>query len=341
VSARLNFASSVLAALSGVAYGAPFQNALLPAGVQADHVHTLWLIMLGTCTVVFIALFTAFVAALWRAPRSTEETPPQTSRTTGTERGATRAVALGAALSIAGLLGLLVASVVTDRALAGLPLKDGLVIEVNGQQWWWQVTYAPGDPSRTFETANELHIPVGRPVLLKLQSPDVIHSFWVPNLAPKKDLIPGRTLTLTLRADTPGVYRGQCAEFCGYQHAKMAFLVIAEEPAQYEQWAQSQHDSAKEPADAVRKRGRQVFMESPCVMCHAIQGTRANARTGPDLTHVASRMTLAAGTLPNTRGHLAGWITNPQQVKPGANMPAVTLPADDLQALLTYLESLK
>jgi cytochrome c oxidase subunit 2 len=121
----------------------------------------------------------------------------------------------------------------------------------------------------------------------------------------------------------------------------MAFLVIAEEPAQYEQWAQSQHDSAKEPADAVRKRGRQVFMESPCVMCHAIQGTHANARTGPDLTHVASRMTLAAGTLPNTRGHLAGWITNPQQVKPGTNMPAVTLPADDLQALLTYLESLK
>jgi cytochrome c oxidase subunit 2 len=178
-------------------------------------------------------------------------------------------------------------------------------------------------------------------VVLKLQSPDVIHSFWVPNLAPKKDVIPGHTLTLALRADKPGVYRGQCAEFCGYQHAKMAFLVIAEEPAQYEQWANAQRASAKEPADAVQKRGQQVFMESPCVMCHTIQGTAANAKNGPDLTHLASRTTIASGTLPNTRGHLAGWISNPQQVKPGTNMPAVTLPADDLQALLTYLESLQ
>jgi cytochrome c oxidase subunit 2 len=341
VSLRLAFASSVLPALSGAAHGAPFQSALLPAGIQADHVYTLWLIMLGTCAVVFIAVFVAFLIALWRAPRATEETPPQTSRTTGAERGSGRAVTIGAALSIAGLLGLLVASVVTDRALAGLPLKDGIIIEVNALQWWWQATYSPGDPARTFETANELHIPVGKPVVLKLQSPDVIHSFWVPNLAPKKDLIPGHTLTLALRADKPGVYRGQCAEFCGYQHAKMAFLVIAEEPAQYEQWEKAQRASAKEPTDAAGKRGREVFMESPCMMCHAIQGTPANAKNGPDLTHLASRTTIAAGTLPNTRGHLAGWISNPQQIKPGTNMPTVTLPAEDLQALLTYLESLQ
>jgi cytochrome c oxidase subunit 2 len=341
VNVRLASAWFVLAASSGAACGAPFQSAVLPAGVQADHVHTLWLIMLVTCTVVFAAVFIPFLIALWRAPRSTEETPPQTSRTTGTEHGSIRIVTIGAALSTAGLLGLLVASVATDRALAGLPLKDGIVIEVSGQQWWWQATYAPGDPALTFDTANELHIPVGKPVVLKLQSPDVIHSFWVPNLAPKKDMIPGHTLTLTLRADKPGVYRGQCAEFCGFQHAKMAFIVIADEPAQYEQWAKAQRASAAEPADAAQQRGRQVFMESPCVMCHAIQGTSANAKNGPDLTHVASRMTLASGTLPNTRGNLAGWITNPQQIKPGTNMPAVTLPVDDLQALLTYLESLK
>ena len=328
-------------AANGCAHAAEFQSALAPAGVQADHVHTLWLIMLATCGVALAAVLVAFAIALWRAPRATEETMPLTTRTTGAERGASRAVTIGAAVSIAGLLGLVVASVATDRALAGLPLKDGVVIDVTGQQWWWQATYDPGDPQRTFDTANELHIPVGRPVVLQLRSPDVIHSFWVPNLAPKKDLIPGRTLTLTLRADKPGIYRGQCAEFCGFQHAKMAFLVIAEEPAQFEQWREAQRAKAQEPADAAQKRGRDVFMASPCVMCHTIQGTPANAKTGPDLTHLASRLTLAAGTLPNSRGHLAGWITNPQQTKPGTNMPAVTLSAEDLQALVTYLESLK
>jgi cytochrome c oxidase subunit 2 len=333
--------SLVPVGVAGMAHAAPFQNALLPAGIQADHVHTLWLIMLAACGTVFVAVFAAFIIALRRAPRADEHTTPQTSRTAGAERGAARAVTVGAVLSIVGLLGLLVASVATDRALASLPLKDGLVIEVSGQQWWWQATYDPGDPQRTFDTANELHIPVGRPVVLKLQSPDVIHSFWVPNLAPKKDLIPGRTLTLNLRADKAGTYRGQCAEFCGFQHAKMAFLVIAEEPAKYEQWAAAQRAGAQEPAEDAHKRGREVFLGSPCVMCHAIRGTPANAKTGPDLTHLASRLTLAAGTLPNTRGHLAGWIANPQQSKPGTNMPAVTLPADDLHALVTYLESLK
>jgi cytochrome c oxidase subunit II len=334
-------AAVTLMMASARAISAPFQNVLLPAGIQADHVHTLWLIMLATCTLVFLAVFIAFVIALWRAPRSNETTQPHTTRTIGLEPGAIRAVSIGAALSAIGLLALIVASVATDRALAGLPLKDGLAIEVTGQQWWWQATYDPGDPVRTFYTANELHIPVGRPVVLKLQSPDVIHSFWVPNLAPKKDMIPGRTITLTLRADKAGIYRGQCAEFCGFQHAKMAFVVIAEEPAQYEQWAQAQRANAKDPADAVAKRGQEVFMSSPCIMCHAIKGTPANATTGPDLTHLASRMTIAAGTLPNTRGHLSEWIANPQSVKPGANMPAVTLSADDLHALVTYLEHLK
>ena len=320
---------------------APFQSVLEPAGVQADHVHTLWLIMLWTCAVAFVVVFAAFLVAIGRAPRATETSEPDTSRTLHAERGARRAVTIGAVLSIAGLLALIVASVVTDRALAGMPLKDGVVIEVNGQQWWWQATYYPGDPERRFETANELHIPVGKPVVLRLASPDVIHSFWVPNLAPKKDMIPGRTLTLNLRADKAGVYRGQCAEFCGFQHAKMAFLVYADEPAQYEQWVKGQRASAVEPAEGAAKRGYEVFMNSPCVMCHAIQGTPARAKLGPDLTHVASRATLAAGSIPNARGHLTGWIANPQQIKPGTNMPAVTLPPEDLQALVTYLESLK
>jgi cytochrome c oxidase subunit 2 len=297
--------------------------------------------MLATCAVVFVAVFAAFVVAVWRAPRATETSEPQTTRSIGDEPRARCAVTIGAIVSIVGLLGLLVASVATDRALAGLPLKDGLVIQVTGQQWWWQATYYPGDPERTFETANELHIPVGKPVVLQLASPDVIHSFWLPNLAPKKDMIPGRTLILTLRADKAGVYRGQCAEFCGFQHAKMAFVVYADEPAQYERWARAQRSTAAEPADALAKRGFDVFMGSPCVMCHTINGTPAQAKLGPDLTHMSSRSTLAAGALPNSRGHLAGWIANPHAVKPGVNMPAVTLPPADMNALVAYLESLQ
>ena len=334
-------AACVVSMLAASAYAAPFQNALRPEGVQAAHIYKLWQIMLWTCTGVFVAVMIAFVLALWRAPRATERTPPDTAAIREPEPHLSRAVTIAGIVSVIGLFGLLIASVATDRALASLPLKDGIAIEVNGLQWWWQATYYPGDPTRSFDTANELHIPVGRPVLLKLQSPDVIHSFWVPNLTGKKDLIPGHVLTLQLRADRAGTYRGQCAEYCGYQHAKMAFLVIAEDPAQYEQWAQAQRAPAREPVDDVMKRGQQVFLSSPCVMCHAIQGTAANAKTAPDLTHLASRETIAAGILPNTTGNRAGWIANPQQIKPGTNMPAVALPPADFQALLAYLDSLK
>lgn len=324
-----------------VVHAAPFQSALVPAGVQAEHVYELWLIMLGTCSVVFVVIAVALGIALFRAPPSNETTPPDVEAIRAPEPALTRAVAIAAAFSVAGLLALLTASVMTDRAIASLPLKDGLVIQVTAQQWWWQATYDADTPSRMFDTANELHIPVGRPVVVKLESTDVIHSLWIPNLAGKKDLIPGRSMALQLRADQPGVYRGQCAEFCGYQHAKMALLVIAEQPDEYERWAQAQREPAKNPASELEKRGQQVFLTSPCVMCHAIQGTSANAKTAPDLTHVASRRTLASATIPNTRGYLAGWIVDPQHIKPGTNMPAITLAPDDLQALLAYLESLR
>jgi cytochrome c oxidase subunit 2 len=229
----------------------------------------------------------------------------------------------------------------TDRALAALPVKDGIVVEVTAHQWWWELVYDDHEPSRVFRTANELHVPVGRPVLLKLKSDDVIHSFWVPNLHGKKDLIPGRISTMKFRADKPGVYRGQCAEFCGHQHAKMAFLVIAPEPAEYEAWAQAQRQPAKEPSNELQKRGQTVFLSSPCILCHTIEGTLAQARMAPDLTHLASRATIAAGTLPNSRGNLGGWILDPQGVKPGVAMPPTALGASDLHALLAYLESLQ
>ena len=169
----------------------------------------------------------------------------------------------------------------------------------------------------------------------------MIHSLWVPNLHGKKDLIPGKTSSIVLQAEAPGTYRGQCAEFCGVQHAFMAFFVVAEQPEAYERWAQAQRQPAQEPAEASAQRGKELFLSGSCMMCHAVQGTTANARKGPDLTHVASRATLAAGRLPNDRTSLASWIRDPQQAKPGTNMPAHNVPQDQLDALVAYLEGLK
>jgi cytochrome c oxidase subunit II len=239
------------------------------------------------------------------------------------------------------LLVLLAASVFTDRALARLPLQNAVNVEITAHQWWWEVKYMDDVPARTFVTANELHVPVGRPVVAKLQSPDVIHSFWVPNVHGKKDLIPGQESLIQFRVDRAGTYRGQCAEFCGFEHALMALHVIAVPEAEYEQWAQAQRQSAPEPTTPETQRGRQVVLTSTCGMCHAIQGTPAQGRVGPELTHVATRPTLAAGTLPNTPQHLAAWILDPQRFKPGVNMPANALSEADLRAVVAYLETLE
>jgi len=252
-------------------------------------------------------------------------------------RWVTAAVAVSSIL----LIGLLVASVATDRALAQLPLVDAVNIHVTAHQWWWEVTYDDAQPERMFTTANEIHVPVGRPVLVTLHSDDVIHSFWVPSLHGKKDLIPGRIATIRFRADQAGRYHGQCAEYCGLQHAFMAFEVVAVPPEQFETWAQAQRKPADEPTDAAAQRGRDLFLSGSCMLCHAIQGTTAGARKAPDLTHVASRARIAAGRLPNTPEDLARWIADPHKAKPGVNMPAHLLSNDDLQALVAYLGTLR
>jgi cytochrome c oxidase subunit 2 len=237
---------------------------------------------------------------------------------------------------------LIVASFLVGRAIYSNPNNsDALIIEVNGRQWWWDVRYNPSIPSQIVTTANEIHIPVGRPIVLRLGSGDVIHSFWVPNLHGKMDMIPGRTQELSLQADRPGVYRGQCAEYCGHQHAHMALTVVAEPEDQFNAWYQAQLQSAPAPATESQIYGQKVFLSKPCVMCHRIQGTEAGGRLGPDLTHVASRQTIAAGTLPNTREHLAQWIVNSQSVKPGNRMPPIPVAGNELNALLDYVQSLK
>lgn len=208
---------------------------------------------------------------------------------------------------------------------------------VTGYQWWWRVEY----PQAGVVTANEIHIPVGKQVLFQLQGGDVIHDFWVPQLGPKRDMIPGNINYLWLQANSPDVYLGACAEYCGTQHAWMRIRVVAQPQAEYDAWLQQMRTAAVPPANGDAGRGAQLFQQLTCVNCHAIQGTGANAVVGPDLTHLGSRQTLGAGVLTNTPENLAAWITNPQQFKPGVRMPGYQLSQADLRALVTYLESLQ
>jgi cytochrome c oxidase subunit 2 len=212
---------------------------------------------------------------------------------------------------------------------------------VRGYQWWWEVTYGDAQPARVFTTANEIHVPVGRRVSIELAAADVIHSFWVPNLAGKQDLISGRDNQIAFTADRAGIYRGQCAEFCGLQHAHMGLLVVAQSPDEFDVWRNAQLASATAPGDAEQQGGERVVTGKACAACHTIRGTAAAGTLGPDLTHLASRSYIAAGVLPMTRGSLAAWIADPQTIKPGNNMPMVPLTADELRAASAYLASLK
>jgi cytochrome c oxidase subunit 2 len=326
---------------AALTFSRPLQDALRPAGVQAEQIGSLWNLTLGLCTLVFVLVLAACLYALARAPRAGADTEPDLSSLAGPEPRPWRAIKWATAAATVGLLALLAADVFTSRALARMPLRGAVNIELVGHQWWWEARYRDDDPSREFTTANELHIPVGRPVIVTLRSKDVIHSLWIPNLQGKKDLIPGRTATLRLRADRAGIYRGQCAEFCGLEHAMMALLVEAEPNERYEAWAAQQRRPAAAPMDAAARRGREVFLGKSCAACHTIAGTAAKARLGPDLSHLASRRSIGAGMFPNKRGHLGGWIADPQALKPGVNMPATLLAPDDLLALLAYLETLK
>jgi cytochrome c oxidase subunit 2 len=214
---------------------------------------------------------------------------------------------------------------------------DRLVIEVIGHQWWWEVNY----PDQGFVTANEIHIPVGEPVQVQLIAADVIHSFWVPELHGKLDLVPGQTNTLWLEADTVGEYRGLCAEFCGIQHAKMLFVVVAEPREEFDAWAAAQQEPAPQPAGELAQQGLVVFTDAGCNDCHTVRGTAAEGELGPDLTHFASRLTIGAGVYPNDRETLASWVLDPHTLKEGNLMPATSLSETELEALLAYLELLE
>ena len=318
------------------------QSALDPAGPGAARIGLVWWLMLIVCAAVYVAVVAMLLWAIARRRRrAVQGGSPALSPEPRRERRIGQVVGVGVALTVVALAVFVLVSFQIGRELTAQAADPTLRITLTAQRWWWDVRYQDSVPSRSFSTANEIHIPIGRPVEVVLRSVDVIHSFWVPNLHGKKDLIPGQVNTLLLQADRPGVFRGQCAEFCGLQHANMALYVVAEPEEDFARWQERQRRPAPEPATDAERRGRDVFMTSSCVLCHRIGGTIAGGVTGPDLTHVASRLSLAAGTLPNTRGHLAGWIIDPQTRKPGSNMPPNVLRPDELQALLSYLETLR
>ncbi len=222
-------------------------------------------------------------------------------------------------------------------AVAAEAPAGALQINVTGQQWFWHFEY----PEYGIRTANELHVPVGRPVDLHLASGDVIHSFWIPRIGGNRDLVPNRTNRITFTAEKPGHYFGQCAEFCGASHALMRFDLHADDPGTFEAWAENEKSPAVAPEDPKAKEGATAFLTAGCIACHRIDGTAAQSRIGPDLTHVGNRKTIAAGILDNTPENMARWIRDPQSVKPGALMAKLELTDEQIEALVAYLQSLK
>lgn len=302
------------------------QSMLHPASSASAHIAWLWWVLFTVCTVVFVVVVGLLAIAVWGRPIPRERPSPLGTRFI---------VFSGIIVPAVVLLGLLVVSVRAQVALT-MPTTE-LTIRVVGHMWWWEVHY----PEQQIVTANEITIPVGEPVRLELISADVIHSLWVPNLQGKMDLLPDKTNVTWLASDRTGTFRGQCAEYCGVQHALMGLQVLVLPRDEFDAWLEDrQRPREPQETDSIR-RGQEVFTEASCHNCHAIEGTQAVGVRGPDLTHLGSRQTIGAGLLPNNRGNLGGWISNPQAVKPGALMPRTHLPAEDLHALLDYLESLR
>ena len=315
-------------------------------GRQAGIIEREWWFFFWIVAVVFVVTMLALARAITqRTDRPLDEPSPATVGGQYTPHEARRmAIAVGSAMGLTVLIlfVLLFVSISTSKSIRRFESKNALTIQVMGHQWWWHIKYQDPVASQSFQTANEIHIPVDEPVVILTSSNDVIHSFWAPNITGKRDLIPGYSTALWIQADKPGRYRGQCAEFCGHQHAHMGFYIIAEEKSDFEKWRQAQLQPAALPAhDSLEDRGMQKFLGGPCVMCHTVRGTAAGGGVGPDLTHVASRTTIAAGTLPFDHVNLQQWIRNAQAFKPGAKMPAMQLTDEDLNAIVAYVETLK
>ncbi len=308
------------------------QSAAGNDGQQSALVSDLFSIFLMVTAIFYLAVIVFLLWAIVRRRRRGGE-----SR----ERGLRRMLVGWVGLISLSLAGLTVATWLYDRGLAEAAVTPALEIEVTANQWWWDVRYADKEADQIFRTANELHLPVGVPVHITLRSNDVIHSFWIPNLAGKQDMIPGRDSDLSIRPLREGRFRAQCAEFCGLQHARMALDVTVESHAAFAAWRAAQLRPAAAPASAQARAGQAIVTGRQCASCHMIAGTPASGQVAPDLTHFASRRTIAAGTLPMNRANIAAWIADPQAPKPGNNMPKVPLSPAELGAVTAYLETLR
>jgi cytochrome c oxidase subunit 2 len=326
--ARTTLELAVASSAMGLVSCTSATSTLDPAGPGAARIERLWWVIFWIATLVFLVVLAFLIVALVRGRRRHVEVRRHV------RWGEPFIVISGVVVPAVILIAVFVVSLSDMRALSRTGSRTALEIEVVSHDWWWEARYPNGAV-----TANEIHVPVGEPVRLKLVTADVIHSFWVPRLQAKVDHVSGRTNYMWLQADRPGRYRGQCAEFCGLQHANMAFYVVAQPSADFETWVE-QTATAAEPTTDGAAAGESVFMSSTCVGCHAVGGTPADAQVGPDLTHVADRQTLFAGTVRNTRANLAEIIVDPQAVKPGVAMPPTELTANELEDLLDYLEQL-
>lgn len=304
-------------------------STLQPQGPAAAKVTTLWWVLFIVATIVFVIVMGLLAYALWRPRRRAQDDG-------GMGSGRFFIGVGGVLVPAIVLVGVMIYTVGVQNAIS-TPSDPAFTVQIIGHQWWWEVHY----PGQGFTTANEVHIPVGQPVLLKLTAADVIHSFWAPQLQVKMDLLPGQTNTTWVMADRPGAYQVQCAEFCGLQHAHMRLLIVAEPANQVTAWVANQQSVPAQPSDPLLFQGQQIFLGSACVYCHTIRGTVASGQIGPDLTHIASRRTIGAGLLHNNIGTLSGWTVNAQALKPGNQMPPMYLDAPSLRALVAYLESLQ
>jgi cytochrome c oxidase subunit II len=335
-----HIASIVFAAWQPSSLDPGAHSATNPSSWLAGHIEWLYWFIFWICFTTFVLVIAAFTrTTVANTIRQSEPAPIMED-----EEGDSRAkwfVGAAVGITVIALFTVLTLSASVGKRVGGLNSKNPITIQVIGHQWWWEVTYPNPEPDLMVSTANEIHVPVGKPVVILTNSNDVIHSFWPPNINGKRDLLPGYSSAYWFQVDNPGRYHGQCAEYCGMQHAHMGFEIVAESEQEFEAWQNQQLQPAPPPASSDIEKGRQVFLTHACIMCHTIRGTGAGSRFGPDLTHVGSRHMLAAETLPNTRGALAGWILDPQRIKPGNRMPPNTMDPDDLQALITYLESLR
>ena len=318
-----------------------FQTALGGQALESSNFISLFTVFMIVCTIMYVLVVGALLLAILRRRKDEGELTVEAGKHEADTPFVRSALVGWIGLIGIGLVGLTIASFFTDRSNASVAANPQLTINVTANQWWWDVKYTTHEASNEFRTANEIHLPVGVPAEITLESNDVIHSFWVPNLAGKQDLIPGRVTDIQILPQKTGTFRGQCAEFCGVEHANMALNVIVESKSDFERWVAAQQRPAFAPMTKLELSGYRYVTTRECSACHNIGGTPANGQLAPDLTHFASRRSIAAGTLPMSTGNLYGWVADPQSQKPGNKMPTIGMSPDELHAVVAYLGRLK